>query len=432
LSSPSSSITKPTYLDLSTHFYLHNAADIFNSGTFLGGGGQGEVRRVELLGHQYALRRATRYEISNERRTESIQGPWAQKHILYDYGDEADALYSLYELAAGDLHQALDGHSIAAVSGSSHGGCGQTAMLSAVSQPLPQPAACQPAPQPAPCQPPPQPAAPQKSQEGPTKPAPFKKLLRSLFKPANKKPPPVQPASPLMPTATAKALAAELITAVGTVHDAGVAHFDIKPGNVLVAADNHLTLCDFGCALPASMPAMCAGGTPLFMAPEQHVDIDSFLGRLSILLRSSLHHLATWCGLKHDSRPADVWALGATLVTMLLPPAEADAALAAARAGKKWVPAPGSVGAALPADLRDLLFRGMLARRPGRRLTVRQLKGHAFFAGVDWAAVEARTVPLPVDLVALAKIGREAEEADAAAAAAASTAAAGAGVDPVT
>jgi hypothetical protein len=63
---------------------------------------------------------------------------------------------------------------------------------------------------------------------------------------------------------------------------------------------------------------------------------------------------------------------------------------------------------------------------------VRHLKGHAFFAGVDWAAVEARTVPLPVDLVALAKIGREAEEADAAAAAAASTAAAGAGVDPVT
>jgi hypothetical protein len=65
-----------------------------------------------------------------------------------------------------------------------------------------------------------------------------------------------------------------------------------------------------------------------------------------------------------------MWAMGVTLAAMLLPVPEVTAALAAARAGKKWAPAPGSAAAALPAELRDLLFRGMLARRPRRRLTV--------------------------------------------------------------
>ena len=33
-----------------------------------------------------------------------------------------------------------------------------------------------------------------------------------------------------------------------------------------------------------------------------------------------------------------------------------------------------------------------------RRLTIEQVKAHAFFSGVDWRAVEAHEVPLPVDL----------------------------------
>jgi serine/threonine protein kinase len=160
------------------------------------------------------------------------------------------------------------------------------------------------------------------------------------------------------------------------------------------------------------------------MAPEQFVNFDSFWANLSFEIRARIQDFVTGLGFKHDSRPADVWAMGVTLSAMLLPLPEVTAALAAARAGKKWAPAPGSAAAALPAELRDLLFRGMLARRPRRRLTVAQLKGHAFFAGVDWAAVEARAAPLPIDLVALARRGREAAAAAAAAAAAPSPAAA--------
>jgi hypothetical protein len=49
----------------------------------------------------------------------------------------------------------------------------------------------------------------------------------------------------------------------------------------------------------------------------------------------------------------------------------------------------------------------MLVRRPRARVSVRRLQRHAFFAGVDWSAVDARTVPLPLDLAALAESGRQ-------------------------
>jgi hypothetical protein len=391
-----------------------------------------------MLGHHYAMKREPAGS-SNDSLVRKVEGEWVQKPITYT--TVGGMLYSLYDLAAGDLGDALHGHRL---SFSSANACGDSGISgSAVAPPSLNDPQQQPAAVAA--------GAAQHDQEAPTKRAPFQHRLKALFKLDDKKPqtqpskqpqpspqpqpqpqpqpspqpqPQPQPsAGNLLPTATAKALAAELVTAVGTVHEAGIVHLDLKAENFLVAADGHLRLGDFGCAARACQPALGASGTPFFMAPEQHTDLDGFWRRLGANIRKELQDFAFLLGFKFNSRPADVWALGATLLTALLPFPEAEAALAAARAGKKWVPAPGSAGAALPADLWDLLFSCMLARRPGRRLTVRHLKGHAFFAGVDWAAVEARTVPLPIDLVALAKIGREA--------AAAAADDAGAGADPV-
>jgi serine/threonine-protein kinase len=56
-------------------------------------------------------------------------------------------------------------------------------------------------------------------------------------------------------------------------HAAGVIHNDLKPGNVLVADDGHVKLCDFGLARRAEVEPddrlPCAVGTPAFMAPER-------------------------------------------------------------------------------------------------------------------------------------------------------------------
>ena len=61
----------------------------------------------------------------------------------------------------------------------------------------------------------------------------------------------------------------ELSRAVGAVHEAGLLHRDIKPHNVIVAADGRVVLMDFGTGHDRD-DASAAGlaGTPLYMAPE--------------------------------------------------------------------------------------------------------------------------------------------------------------------
>ncbi|GAA3886197.1 serine/threonine-protein kinase [Streptomyces sedi] len=78
---------------------------------------------------------------------------------------------------------------------------------------------------------------------------------------------------PLPPDAVVQLIAA-VADALATIHAAEVVHRDLKPGNVLLAADGPAVI-DFGIARAADATSLTSAesrvGTPAFMAPEQIV-----------------------------------------------------------------------------------------------------------------------------------------------------------------
>ncbi|WP_162908440.1 serine/threonine-protein kinase, partial [Allorhizocola rhizosphaerae] len=84
----------------------------------------------------------------------------------------------------------------------------------------------------------------------------------------------------------------QLLQALQAAHEAGVVHRDVKPGNILLAADGRAVLTDFGIATVPGDPFVTSTGlllgSPAYLAPERARDGST-------------------------SPPADLWSLGATL-----------------------------------------------------------------------------------------------------------------------
>ena len=99
-----------------------------------------------------------------------------------------------------------------------------------------------------------------------------------------------------LPPAQAAHIVADVLSALDKVHQAGMMHRDIKPGNIMIDEDGRAVLMDFGLAREETDVGMTADhtvlGTPSYMSPEQaageRVDARTDLYSIGIVLYEML------------------------------------------------------------------------------------------------------------------------------------------------
>ncbi|MFJ3908781.1 MULTISPECIES: protein kinase domain-containing protein [Streptomyces] len=147
---------------------------------------------------------------------------------------------------------------------------------------------------------------------------------------------------PLTPRHAAH-IGAEVLTALRAAHAVGVEHRDVKPANVLLAADGRVVLGDFGIAMVEGSTALTMTGevvgSPEYLPPERA------LGRPS-------------------APESDLWSLGVTLYAAVegISPFRQDSALSTLRAVvDEEPPVPTRAGPLAP------VIAGLLRKEPAER-----------------------------------------------------------------
>jgi len=100
-----------------------------------------------------------------------------------------------------------------------------------------------------------------------------------------------------LPRRVSLAFLRQLAKALAALHEVGVLHRDVKPGNVLLRADDSMAFIDFGLARQLGLDSDISGsgaifGTPHYMSPEQghglHLDARSDIYSLGVIFYEML------------------------------------------------------------------------------------------------------------------------------------------------
>ncbi|EOY34234.1 Phototropin 1 isoform 1 [Theobroma cacao] len=196
--------------------------------------------------------------------------------------------------------------------------------------------------------------------------------------------------------------AAEVVVALEYLHCQGIIYRDLKPENVLLQSNGHVTLTDFDLScLTSCKPQLLIPTTdekkkrhksqqnPIFMAEPVRAS-NSFVGTEEYIAPEIIS------GAGHTSA-VDWWALGILLYEMLYgytPFRGKTRQKTFANVLQKDLKFPRSIQVSLHG--KQLMYR-LLHKDPKNRLGSREgaseIKGHPFFKGVNWALVRCMNAP---------------------------------------
>ncbi|KAJ7125300.1 kinase-like protein [Mycena epipterygia] len=180
------------------------------------------------------------------------------------------------------------------------------------------------------------------------------------------------------PDPVAKFYAAEVGLALNHLHGLGIIYRDLKPENVLLNADGHIKVADFGFAKAIDTTTWTLCGTPDYLAPEV-------------------------IGQQRYNKSVDWYALGILIYEMLfgLPPyhqVEQNHLILYDRiqAGPSKVAFPPAAFSDHAKDLIMKLMEGDPSKRFGNmRHGAADVFAHPWFREVDWTRLEAREITAP-------------------------------------
>ncbi|KAH9913955.1 kinase-like domain-containing protein [Epithele typhae] len=197
------------------------------------------------------------------------------------------------------------------------------------------------------------------------------------------------------PAARARAWCAELLVALERLHARRVVHRDVKPDNVMLADDGRLVLADFGIArdFAAQETGAAWSGVAAWDGRRMGGEAEEGGGReVSHALVGTPGYIAPEVYSGCYSYAVDVWGAGVVLYCMLtgkLPFGLLPKTQGLAEIIDRTDCWPATFGLDdVDPKARDLLTK-MLEKNPTKRPSIRKLKKHPWFRGVDWKALEA-------------------------------------------